>query len=102
MKVVRETQRMDIDHVPSKLWVVIDDDVEMPVNLLLFEYLMRSNGGSTNNLLHQEAEIMINTFKNDLIKISEPNEELLVILRLDRDSGLYIEDEIDVDDFILG
>ena len=57
---------------------------------------MRLNGGGTHNILHHEVDILIETFKNGLIKISEPEKYVLNILRLDKRSGLFVEDEINI------
>jgi hypothetical protein len=90
----QEEGREDLDRIPSVFKLVIDDQVTLPINLFLFEFLMRINGGSTLNILQQEVEILIDTFKNELIQISEPNDYELNVLRLDKNKGLYIEDTI--------
>lgn len=90
----QEEGREDLDRIPSVFKLVVDDQVTLPINLFLFEFLMRINGGSTLNILQQEVEILIDTFKNELIQISEPNDYELNVLRLDKNKGLYIEDTI--------
>jgi hypothetical protein len=90
----QESSREDLDHLPSKFYLVVDDDVKLRINLSVFEYLMRLNAGGTHNILSQEVEILLNTFRNELIQISDPDELTLEIYRLDRESGVYVEDEI--------
>ncbi|MCA0984300.1 hypothetical protein LCL89_09605 [Halobacillus yeomjeoni] len=92
-----EQTRGDIDHLSSKLVLTVepgDLDIKLDINLLVFEYLMRIAGGGTHNILRQEVEILLDTFKNELINASEPEEDELEILRLDREAGLYIVDTI--------
>jgi hypothetical protein len=56
---------------------------------------MRLSSGGTHNILSQEVEILLNTFRNELIRISKPDMDVLEIYRLDRDSGVYVEHELD-------
>ncbi|MFB1081894.1 hypothetical protein [Jeotgalibacillus sp. JSM ZJ347] len=94
IEIEEESNRSDLDRVPSKFVVIVDDRVELNMNLAVFEFLMRASGGGTHNVLQQDAEILIDTFKNELIRISEPEEYELNILRYDNKTGLFIEDEI--------
>src|SRR5690606_15660824 len=80
--------RRDIDHLPSKFILVVED-IKLSLDLSLFEYLMRLNSGDTHNVLKQDVEILIDTFKNELIRISEPDPYTLTILRFDKNKGLY-------------
>lgn len=91
----QELEREDLDHLPSKFFLVVENEVKLKINLSVFEYLMRLNSGGTHNILSQEVEILLNTFRNELIQISEPDEEVLEIYRLDRESGVYVEHELD-------
>ncbi|WP_350344597.1 hypothetical protein PRVXT_001021 [Proteinivorax tanatarense] len=88
--------REDIDFIPSKFKLEISPEVKLQMNLYIFEYLMRVNSGGTHNVLSEEAHILIDTFKNDLLRISEPEEYVLNILRLDRETGLYVDDQIEL------
>ncbi|WP_423798169.1 hypothetical protein [Neobacillus sp. SAB-20_R2A] len=97
IEIEQELERSDIDRIPSKFNITVEDDVILPVNLAVFEYLLRANGGGTHNILQQEAEILIDTFKNELIRISEPDEFELNILRYDQKEGLYVEDAISLE-----
>ncbi|MGM0846482.1 MAG: hypothetical protein ACQEUT_16020 [Bacillota bacterium] len=90
----QEKERADLDRIPSAFKVSVRDEVSLSINLAVFEYLMRASGGGTHNVLQQEAEILIDTFKNELIRISEPEEYELNILRYDNKTGLFIDDEI--------
>jgi hypothetical protein len=94
LSIVQEDTRKDIDHLSSKFYLVVEDEVALPLNLSLFEYLMRLNSGDTHNVLKQDVEILIDTFKNELIRISEADPYTLNILRYEKNNGLYIEDEI--------
>jgi hypothetical protein len=89
-----EEERLDLDRIPSSFKISVRDEVSLNMNLAVFEYLMRASGGGTHNVLQQEAEILIDTFKNELIRISEPEEYELNILRYDNKTGLFIDDEI--------
>lgn len=92
--VEQEEERTDLDRVPSNFKVAVRDEVYLNMNLAVFEYLMRASGGGTHNVLQQEAEILIDTFKNELIRISEQEEYQLNILRYNNKTGLFIDDEI--------
>ncbi|WP_332696973.1 hypothetical protein [Halalkalibacter lacteus] len=93
--VINEEQaRKDIDHIPSKFILEVGNEIFLSLDLSLFEYLMRLNSGDTHNVLKQDVEILIDTFKNELIRISDPDPYTLNILRFDKHKGLYIEDEI--------
>lgn len=95
VRIEEEDERMEIDYKPSRFILKIEE-TKLTLNLSLFEYLIRLNGGGTHNILQQEVDILIETFKNELIKISVPEEFTLNILRLDKNVGLYVEDEIDL------
>jgi hypothetical protein len=92
--VEQEEARTDLDRIPSSFKISVRDEVYLNMNLAVFEYLIRASGGGTHNVLQQEAEILIDTFKNELIRISEPEEYELNILRYDNKTGLFIDDEI--------
>ncbi|MHC8520846.1 hypothetical protein ACPJHQ_05475 [Rossellomorea sp. H39__3] len=89
-----EAERMDLDRIPSKFKISVRSEVYLNMNLAVFEYLMRASGGGTHNVLQQEAEILIDTFKNELIRISDPEDYELNILRYNNHTGLFIDDEI--------
>ena len=94
IRIEQEESRNDLDRVPSNFSFVVSDEVELKINLAVFEYLMRASGGGTHNVLQQEAEILIETFKNELIRISDYDKFELNILRYDNQKGLFVEDEI--------
>ncbi|MBW7652119.1 hypothetical protein [Anoxybacillus sp. ST4] len=96
IRLYEELSRDDLDHIPSKFYLSIDESVKLKINLLVFEYLMRLNAGGMLNILSQDVEILLNTFKNELIQISETDESILEIYRLDREKGLYVEDELSI------
>ncbi|MGW6610834.1 hypothetical protein ACWF7H_24275, partial [Peribacillus butanolivorans] len=93
LKILPENARPEMDHRASKFLLSVDE-ILIPMDLHLFEYLMRLNSGNTHNLLREDVEILLDTFKNELIKLSEPDPDYLSILRYDNDKGMYIEDEI--------
>ncbi|GAA1368356.1 hypothetical protein ACFSE3_10595 [Peribacillus frigoritolerans] len=93
LKILPENARLEMDHRASKFFLSVDE-ILIPMDLHLFEYLMRLNSGNTHNLLREDVEILLDTFKNELIKFSEPDPDYLSILRYDNDKGMYIEDEI--------
>ncbi|WP_236930996.1 hypothetical protein [Geobacillus sp. JS12] len=95
IELLQEDERSDLDHLPSKFFLVVDGEVKLKINLSVFEYLMRLSSGGTHNILSQEVEILLNTFRNELIRISKPDMDVLEIYRLDRDSGVYVEHELD-------
>ncbi|WHY88582.1 hypothetical protein QNH39_12380 [Neobacillus novalis] len=92
-----ENTRNDIDHLPSRFYMAVNHKIKMPVDLHVFEYLMRLNNGNTHNILKEDVEILLDTFKNEIIKNSEQDQFVLNILRLDSEKGLFIHDEIFVD-----
>lgn len=96
VKLEKEHGRNDIDHLPSKFYLYINS-ITLPIDLHVFEYLMRLNSGNTHNILKDDIEILLDTFKNEIIKQSEQDPYVLNILRLDYEKGLYIQDEIIVD-----
>ncbi|WP_373323138.1 hypothetical protein [Alkalihalobacterium chitinilyticum] len=96
INIIDDLIRDDIDYLPSKFTLSVQKEIKLPMNLFIFEYLMRAQGGGTHNILREEADILIDTFKNELIKISEPEEFTLTVLKRDRDSGLFVKVEIDL------
>ncbi len=97
IRIVLESSRNDIDHLPSKFYLIVNETIYLPVDLYVFEYLMRLNQGNTHNILKEDVEILLDTFKNEIIKQSEPDQYILNILRLDQEKGLFVQDEIIVD-----
>ncbi|MED4072275.1 ATP-binding protein [Priestia endophytica] len=101
IRLLEENERKDIDHRSSKLFFVIrrmGKDAKLPLNLYVFEYLMRLSSGDTHNILREDVEILLDTFRNELIKGTEPDPYAytLDILRLDKDKGLYVQDDIQI------
>lgn len=93
----KEQGRNDIDHLPSKFNLLINHTITLPIDLQVFEYLMRLNSGNTHNILKEDIDILLDTFKNEIIKKSIQDPYVLNILRLDTEKGLYVQDEIIVD-----
>lgn len=93
-----EPLRKEIDHLPSKLILGIKgEEMKLNINLAVFEYLMRIHGGGTHNILKNEVEILIDTFRNELMTIENDSEDDLEILKYDQSKGLYIEAELTID-----
>lgn len=96
VSVMVQEKRQDIDHLSSHMFLQVKES-RLLVNLYIFEYLFRIANGGTFNLLKQETNILIDTFKNELIRISSvDDEEDLYILRLDPEAGEYVRDEISI------
>jgi hypothetical protein len=93
----KENERTEIDHLPSKFYILVNHEVKLPIDLHVFEYLMRLNIGDTHNILREDVEILLDTFKNEIIKKSNSLDYILYILRLDKEKGLFVQDEIYID-----
>lgn len=97
VRIEQEMTREDLDHKPSKFTINVAGAL-LPLNLYVFEYLMRLSSGDTYNILREDVEILLDTFRNELIKNSEPDPYTLNILRLDKDKGLFIQDFIEINE----
>lgn len=93
-----EPTRNEIDHLPSKIILRIKgEEIKLNINLAVFEYLMRIHGGGTHNILKNEVEILVDTFRNELMTIENDINDDLEILKYDQSKGLYIEAELSID-----
>jgi len=99
LKLVIENIRKDIDHLPSKIRLEVEDvgEVSLQINLAVFEYLMRIMSGGTHNVLKNEVEILIDTFRNELMTIEVDVNDELEILKYDQSLGLFVEAELSLD-----
>ncbi|ULL13790.1 hypothetical protein DVH26_04620 [Paenibacillus sp. H1-7] len=97
VKLAVESQRDDIDHMPSRLILSVQNSIKLEVRLPVFEYLLRLSGGGLFMTLRQEVEILLSTFKNDLINNSELDEFALSVLALDADKGVYDMHNINIE-----
>lgn len=95
MKISEEKQREDIDHRSSSFEITVGK-TKLFLNLYVFEYLMRLSNGDTHNILKEDVEILLDTFRNELIKETETDPFVLNILRLDKENGLYVQDCIEI------
>ncbi len=86
--------RHDIDYTPSKLSIKVNG-VALEVKLAVFEYVLRLAGGGLNSTYKQEVDILLGTFRNDMISRSEADEYLLRVFVIDPDKGVYKRCEID-------
>lgn len=94
-----ELARKEIDHLPSKFLLKVrnETEIKLNINLVVFEYLMRIQGGGTHNILKNEVEILVDTFRNELMTIENESNDDLEILKFDQSKGLYIEAELSID-----
>ncbi|MFD1136567.1 hypothetical protein [Paenibacillus urinalis] len=92
-----EQQRNDIDHLPSKFFLLLGEDTRLEVRLPVFEYLYRVSKGGLLSTLKHEVDILLNTFKNDLINNSEIEEYDLSILSINEEKGDYSVRTISID-----
>lgn len=71
------------------------DDVKLQINLLTFEYLRRLSNGGMFNVLKEDVEILLNNFRNQLIKSPE-EQSILKILKFDSSKGAFVLKEIQI------
>ncbi len=96
IKLTVDAARNDIDHLPSKLYMTVDQRTSLEIRLPVFEYLLRPAGGGLFTALRQEVDILLGTFRNELINRSELNEFNLEVLSISPDRGTYSRHEIDI------
>lgn len=107
---VIQEKNEDIDQASTLLYLKIKD-VELEINLVTFEYLLRLSNGGMLNVLREHVEILLNSFRNRLIPMKKQNEDILQILKFDYSQGAFVletieikssddieNDEIDLDD----
>ncbi|MBE1444856.1 hypothetical protein [Paenibacillus sp. OAS669] len=97
IKLVEDAPRVDIDYEPSRFFISVNHETILEIKLPVFEYLLRLASGGLFVTLKQEVEILLNTFKNDLIKKSELEEYILSVFALDPQKGVYTAHNIDID-----
>lgn len=91
-----DEERSDIDYLPSKLYITVNRDTKLEVKLPVFEYLLRLAGGGLYITLKQEVDILLSTFRNDLISRSEQDEFILQVISLEPNKGVYTRCEINI------
>ncbi|REK74204.1 hypothetical protein [Paenibacillus paeoniae] len=91
-----DESRDDLDRLPSRLFLTVDHETRLEMKLPVFEYLMRLADGGLNCTLKQEVDILLGTFRNDLISHSKLDEFLLVVFALDPVKGVYVRREINM------
>lgn len=91
-----EGLRDDIDLLPSKISLTVNHEAHLEMKLPVFEYLLRLADGGLNCTLKQEVDILLSTFRNDLISHSELDEFLLVVFAHDSNKGIYVRREINM------
>jgi hypothetical protein len=96
ISVVVDNARDDIDYTPSKLMLRVGSERKIDLGLPLFEYLLRLAGGGMFVVLRQEVEILLETFKNDLINHSDLDEFVINVFAIDPKQGVYKPYEIDI------
>ncbi|MEW8966412.1 hypothetical protein [Exiguobacterium alkaliphilum] len=85
----------EIDQVSTTLTLKIND-VELEVNLVTFEYLMRLSNGGMLNVLREHVEILLNSFRNRLISFKKQDEDILQILKFDYSQGAFVLETIEI------
>jgi hypothetical protein len=96
VKLSIDQERSDIDYLPSKLFITVNQETKLEIKLPVFEYLLRLAGGGLFIALRQEVDILLGTFKNDLINRSDLDEFSLQVFAIDPDKGVYKPYEIDI------
>lgn len=90
-----EKKDKDLDYAASSICVEVDG-VNLKINLLLFEYLVRLANGGLPHILSDDVEILINNFKNKLIKSDCNKENILEILKYSPAQDAYVLRQITV------
>ncbi|WP_026830643.1 hypothetical protein [Exiguobacterium antarcticum] len=72
--------------------------IELAINLVTFEYLMRLSNGGMLNVLREHVEILLNSFRNRLISLKKQDENILQILKFDRIQGAFVLETIEICD----
>ncbi|MGX8177706.1 hypothetical protein ACWS7L_09425 [Exiguobacterium artemiae] len=72
--------------------------IELAINLVTFEYLMRLSNGGMLNVLREHVEILLNSFRNRLISLKKQDENILQILKFDRIQGAFVLETIEISD----
>lgn len=85
----------DIDQASTTLILNING-VELEVNLVTFEYLMRLSNGGMLNVLREHVEILLNSFRNRLIPLKKQDEDILQILKFDYNQGAFVLETIEI------
>lgn len=84
-----------IDQASTTLTLKIQG-VELDINLVTFEYLMRLSNGGMLNVLREHVEILLNSFRNRLISLKKQDEDLLQILKFDHSQGAFVLETIEI------
>ncbi len=84
-----------IDQASTTLLLNIND-IELEVNLVTFEYLMRLSNGGMLNVLREHVEILLNSFRNRLIPLKKQDEDILRILKFDYSQGAFVLETIEI------
>lgn len=94
LEIFIEEKREDIDRIPSLLEISVGPNIRLKMNLSVFEYVLRLSGGSLLNSSEQDVEILLNNFKNGLIKQSNTPDYMLELLNLNQETGTYTSHQI--------
>jgi len=86
-----------IDQTSTTLTLKVQG-IELAINLVTFEYLMRLSNGGMLNVLREHVEILLNSFRNRLISLKKQDENILQILKFDRIQGAFILETIEIFD----
>ncbi|WP_394679948.1 hypothetical protein [uncultured Exiguobacterium sp.] len=86
-----------IDQISTTLTLSIQG-IELAINLVTFEYLMRLSNGGMLNVLREHVEILLNSFRNRLISLKKQDENILQILKFDRTQGAFVLETIEINE----
>ncbi|TCI43400.1 hypothetical protein EVJ27_10560 [Exiguobacterium sp. SH3S2] len=92
---VVQEKNEEIDQASTTLILNIQD-IELEVNLVTFEYLMRLSNGGMLNVLREHVEILLNSFRNRLIPLKKQDEDILQILKFDYSQGAFVLETIEI------
>ncbi|MFJ7921556.1 hypothetical protein ACIQ6U_17560 [Lysinibacillus fusiformis] len=90
-----EKKDRDLDYAASSICLEVDG-IQLKINLLLFEYLMRLANGGLPHILSDDVEILINNFKNKLIRSNDNKDNILEILKYNQTQDAYVLRQITV------
>jgi len=90
-----EKKDKNVDYLASSICLELEG-TQLRINLLLFEYLMRLANGGLPYILNEDVEILINNFKNKLIKLNSSKDNILEILKYSPVQDAYVLRQITV------
>ena len=81
----------------SSVYFIRIGEAKLKIDLSIFEYLCRIADGGLRHILHEDAEIRLQNFKNKLISTNpSSSKSLLQILKYDRKVDAYMLRKIEI------